>query len=839
MVTIFIHFKCQFMFLINDTNRRNKSDRTHIAKPVVVLLISLSLSLNGLAQVIEKVTDTLANKETSVFSLPNKSKNYPVLFGTLPDVQLVQSISYLKGEYLEGTPSSSPLFGFTGRLAGLYTTQSSGEPNADNVSLSIRGRAPLVFIDGVPRSAISINPEQIESVTVLIDALSTAMLGMRAMNGAVLITTKKGPTSRNGFSLNIKAQTGVQSPTKMRKYLSAFDYATLYNEALANDGKTAIYTAADLEAYKTGSDPFGHPDVDWTKTLLKNNAAFSRYTLSAEGNNRSSNYFVSLDYLDQGGLLRESDLNKYSTNSTFNRYIFRSNIEVKMDDNLKVFLNLFGRIRTGNEPGEGSENILPDLNTTPNNAYPVFNPNGSLGGNINYQSNIYGENVYSGYNQTFNRDGFVDAGFVREMNDVIQGWWIKGLISYNTLLNQETNRSKQFEVFKMNISSSGDTIYQRFGTKTEQTNSSSVTNRTQQFYSELSTGISRTIGRQSIRAQVLAYSDQYTSNADLADKYKTLAGNLQYSWNDKYIFQAAAAYTGNNRFAPGQQYGFFPSAGIAWNIHKEKFLSASWLVSSLKLRASYGITGNAIPGYFEFIERYAGAAGYVFGTGAGSVNGVQESTLSYNRTWEKSLKLDLGFDFGFAKERGWLSFDYYKNKNNDLLQTKGTTTTLLGIVYPLENLGKNQYSGFELNLGWTGKTGRLHYTLSGNLTSVSSKVLYNDEPTMPYQTMIRTGHPVGQFYGYIADGFVTNAGQGPVVDGYKSIPGDLKYKDLNGDGAINLYDQTTIGKKTPLMFYGIHTNLRIKNFYLSFLVQGVTNRQITTGFQQQHLGISV
>lgn len=791
----------------------------------------LALSLAGCAifsSVFAQTDTTFSVADTSFNSLPNKSKVYPLLYRSQTDTKLVSSIGYLKGAYLESTPTNSPIAGITGRMAGLYISQFSGEPGADIPFMSLRGRAPMIFIDGVPRDATAFNPEQIESVVVLKDALSTAMLGMRGMNGAILINTRKGRAAKDMFNLNFKVQTGVQSPTQMRKYLSAFDYANLYNEALANDGKAPIYSQADLDAYQNGTDPFGHPNVDWTKTILKDNAAFNRYSINAEGSSKAVNYFVSLDYLNQGGLLKESGINSYSTNSTFKRYVFRSNLEMRIDNRLNVFLNLFGRIREGNEPGVGSENILPDFNTTPNNAYPVFNPDGSLGGNINYQGNIYGKSIYSGYYNTFNRDGFVDAGFTRKMDDLLKGWWVKGFVSFNTGMIQEINRSKQFQVFKMGIDNVGDTTYQQYGPASlpQQANSSFVTSRTQQFYTEISTGISRSIGNNDIEAMLLASTDNSSNNFELTEKYKRLAAQVQYSWSKKYILQAAAAYNGNNRFIGGSQAGFFPSAGLAWNLHEEKFLAGSKLINTLKLRASYGLVGNASPGYYDFIKEYGGATGYVFGTGAGAVGGISEATLPYNRTWEKSNKLNLGLDLEFSQKRGWFSFDYFKNKFSDLLQIRGNNTTILGVGYPLENLGKNDYSGIEMNLGWADQVGKLQYNLSANISTLKTKVIYNDEPGYPYSWMLRTGHAVGQFYGYQSDGFVTTAGEGPVMQGYQSVPGDIKYVDLNNDGVINLYDQTSIGHEKPLLFYGFNANLHYKRFYFSLLVQGVANRQI-------------
>lgn len=751
----------------------------------------------------------------------------PVLFRQQAVSNLVESVNYIKGSQLENTPAASLLYGLSGRISGLYTSQLTGEPGQDYLNMRLRSGSPLILIDGVVRSTISMNPEQIESVSILKGPVENAMLGMRGMNGAILITTKKGVNTKNGFAMNVKAQAGLQAPTRMRKYLSAFDYATLYNEALQNDGKPLAYSQADLDAYKNGTDPYGHPNVDWTKTILKNNAAFSRYTINAEGSNRSTNYFVSLDYLNQGGLLRELDSNKYSTNSTFKRYIFRSNIETKITDRFKIFLNIFGRIRTGNEPGIGSENIFPDLNTTPNNAYPVYNPNKSFGGNINYQTNIFAKSVATGYYQTFTRDGFVDAGFYQNLDKFVKGWWVKGTLSYNTTLTQETNRSKQYQVFKMLIGIANDTTYQRFGTDPlpQQTNSSSVTDRTQQFYSEITSGITRNFGKNKIDALVLVNSDDYTSNYFLAEKYKNAAARMQYSFDDKYIFQASAAYMGNNRFISGKQAGFFPAAGFAWNVHNEKIMAKNAFVSLLKLRASYGLNGNANPGYYTFLSGYSGGTGYMFGTASGGVSGIQESSQSYVRTWEKSLKLNVGFDLGFLKNKGWLSVDYFNNKTSDLLQIRGNDSYLLGASYPLENLGKNNYSGVEFDLGWSDKKGKLSYSFTGNLSAMYSKVVFSDDPPMPYPLMQRTGKPVGQYYGYVADGFVTTAGQGPVIDGYVSHPGDIKYRDMNGDGVINQYDLTTIGSTRPFIYYGWGANFSYSNFYVDILFAGTANSQ--------------
>ena len=769
---------------------------------------------------------------------------YPMLYRSEQSVEKVSAISYLKGGRLANTPAPSILYGLNGRVTGLHLSQSSGEPSADLLNLSLRGRDPLILIDGIPRATLSINPEQIESVTVLKDAMATAMLGMRAMNGAVLITTRKGEGSKDAFRLGFKAQGGVQAPTRMREYLNAYDYANLYNEALKNDGRPALYSPSELEAYRTGSDPYRYPDVDWTKTLLKDQAGFSRYTLEAEGANRQTNYYVTLDYLNQGGLFRESSDNAYSTNSTYRRYVFRSNLETRINSRFKVFLNLFGRVRNGNEPGVGSENILPDLNTTPNNAYPVFNPNKSLGGNINYQNNLWGQSVRSGYYQTFSRDGFVDAGFKGDLDHLMKGWWVRGTISYNTTLTQDVNRSKQFQVSRMTMRAPGDTVYQIFGPDPlpQQNNSSAVTLRSQQFYAELATGVQRTTGRHGRNFLLLANTDQQTINAELPNRFTNLSSHFQYAYDERFIWQVAAAFSGNSRFEEGQRFGFFPTTGLAWNLHKERWAASMRGIDEWKLRATYGLTGNAVPGYFTFQRGFAGSTGYVFGTSAGSVSGLAETAQPYVRTWEKARQLNLGMDLAFAGRRGWLTAEWFRQDNSDLLQTRGFNSAIMGMAYPMENIGRNHYSGVEFDLGWSGKSGRWGYTLSANFSSVRSRVDFADETARPYPWMARTGYPVGQFYGYVADGFVSAAGGGPVMEGHVSKPGDIKYKDLNGDGLINLYDQRTIGHTRPFMFYGFNLQLRRGRFYADLLFQGTANRQgMITGntmweFQSNGLG---
>src|SRR5690606_6054556 len=305
------------------------------------------------------------------------------------------AVSEIYTNQLEQTTSRSTGGLLTGRIPGLYTSQSTGEPGADAVSFNLRGTTPLVMVDGTPQSFGAINPEQIESITFLKDAVSTAMLGMRAANGVMYITTKKGREEAQRISL--KVQSGVQQPLKLPKPLNAYNYATLYNEARANDNQSPAYSTDALEAYRTGSDPYSYPDINWYDQVLENQSTFTRYDLSVSGGSKIANYYVNLDYLDQGGLFKTSPENSYNTNADFKRYGFRSNVSVNINRILTSSVNLGAQIQNGNEPGATAPSIFANLLNTPNSAYPIFNPDGSLGGNDNYLNNIYGQTFNSGY----------------------------------------------------------------------------------------------------------------------------------------------------------------------------------------------------------------------------------------------------------------------------------------------------------------------------------------------------------------------------------------------------------------------------------------------------------
>lgn len=740
----------------------------------------------------------------------------------------VSAIGVLEGgRAFTSNPASSIYHTLSGRLAGLYTLQITGQPGLDAPTVLLRGRVPLIVIDGIPRDLSGINPEQIASVTLLKDALSTAVYGNRGANGVLLITTKKGEKAA-GYSFEATAQTGLSSSLKERKALSAGDYATLYNEALRNDGRQPIYSPEAIAAYKNGSDPFLYPNVNWKDQIFKKNAPFSRYNLNSEGADKNVNYFISLDYLKQEGLLKSLPQNTYNTNTDYERFVFRTNLEMQLTQRLKGSINLYSSIADQNSPGSTGNAIYNSLLNTPSSAYPLLNPDGSLGGNALFSNNIYGQSVYRGYTRNSTSDGFGDLALTRQMDDVWKGLWIKANISFYAKSLQLIDRSKNFQTFQLLIDPvTGQPSYQRYGTQTSQVNTSSVTNRNQQFFAEGSAGYGHEADGNKLDV-VLAYNLQtYRSNSQLPQNFNTGRVSANYSIKDKYILEATAAYSGNNWYKKGKQYDFYPAAGLSWNMNKEDFFSKGGFLNTLKLRTTYGKVGMIDPLYYAYLYSYINTgSAYYFGTGPSAVQGTQEAGLPTSVAASKSTKFDAGLDVGFADNRAYVQADYFSNTYSDVLQIRGQASSLLGIAYPLENLGKTRLSGLEFTAGWKDKIGDFGYHISGNISVNRSKVLENDEPAMPYSWMAKKGQPMEQLYGYIADGYVQTAGEGPVVEGYKSQPGDIKYKDLNNDGVINQYDVTAIGGNKPLVYYGFSLGFDYKNFELSVLFQGITNRNL-------------
>ncbi|AXY74134.1 SusC/RagA family TonB-linked outer membrane protein [Paraflavitalea soli] len=801
------------------------------------LLINIIGISSGAAQTVSDTAAGVFKEGRDTIISPQQPVE--LLFGKLPSHRVLQSISTVTTPQLVTTPSPNILQALPGRMAGLNIGFSSGGPGLDGNGMffNIRGaRAQIILIDGVERGYLSINPEQVESISVLKDALSTVMFGQRSSYGIIAIRTKKGDVGKPRISFT--AQTGFETPIALPKPLSAWQYATLYNEARQNDaGNTPVtpqYTQAQIDAYKNQTDPYAWPNVDWYNTVLNKRAGVERYNLNIQGSGKGFRYFVDLDNMREKGIIKTSDINKYNTNAQLNRYSLRSNVGVDVTPVTFVQLNLFGRFQRYNQPGGGVGGIFSSLLTTPQLAYPVFNPNGTLAGSDKYQgnANIWGQAVARGYQFQDVRDIAVDLEVTQKLDVLTKGLVLKAKASNNNTTYFTTTRGKNFEVFQYQ-----NGAYTKYGATTEQTTGGGANERYRIVYLEGSLGYDRTFNKHAF--SVLTNASQQSrlafNTTNLPENYTAWSGRLNYCFDERYVAEGAVSYAGYNWLAPAKRWATYWAGGIGWNLHKEAFISRNLpFISNLKLRANYGLTGQVNAGYFSYIQTYFGANGYWFGSGSSLDKSSGENAIANTGlTPEKAKKFDAGIDLGLWNNKLTITADYFFNKFYDLVAAPTLTTAVFGAGYPLQNYQRFNYWGTDISLTWQQRLKAFNYFVSGNFSLVQSKVVYNAELPKNYDYQITTGKPVGLQYGYTAIGLfrsyeeINDPATAVMPSSPKSSlrPGDIRYLDRNGDGQITVDDQAPIGNAKPTVYYGLNTGFSFKGLDLSILIQGTFNRQ--------------
>lgn len=705
--------------------------------------------------------------------------------------------------------------------------------------ISARGQSPIAIVDGVERDLYSIDPEAIESVTIQKDALSNMFLGMRSSRGALIITTKN-PDAKGGFHLSLTGKFGISSALKSGPNpLSAYQYAYLLNEALLNDGKSPLYTYDDFEAYRNGTSPYLHPDVNWKDAIMNNSTTSQAYNLNVTGGGRVAQYFVSLGYYSENGLFKTSDANSYNTNFKYNRYLITSKVNINVTDEFKVSMSLMGRIEEGNQPGgisgTGYSDLLSNVWQTPNNAYPVLNPNGTYGGNASYTQNLYAQTTGSGYISSNTRDVVGTINLKYDFDKLVRGLSVGATGNISSQVRNAIVRTKQAQVFQYSITQQGNEAYDKYGDVSSQTNSYRSVSTYQYMYGKMYVDWERQFGMHGVKASLWGDTRTILNNYDLPMIPSNIGQKVEYNYDNKYFAQAAVTESYYNRYDNGRRWGTFWAVGLGWDISKEKFMEAS-KIDQLKLRATYGHTGNGIDnaGYFSYLKRYNEDGGFWYSNGTSMSNGGSVSEISPLAntllTWEKGRKVNVGLDLTLLKNRLTLSADYYNDYYYDILQSRGKSIQLLGIAYPAENIGKTRYYELETQLSWQDHIGKVNYYVSANWSMEQNKRLFMDEQYVPYDYLKMTGQPTGTIYGLVATGFLTAkdiADGYPVMNGFNNIQaGDVKYKDMNGDGEINEFDRTVIGGDKPTCYFGIDLGFEWKGLEVTALIQGAYNRDL-------------
>ncbi len=702
--------------------------------------------------------------------------------------------------------------------------------------LNARGVSPVIIVDGMERDFVSLDPEAIESVSLQQDALSSMFLGMKSSRGALIITTKQ-PTMGK-IRLSFTGKYGVHSSIKKLNPLSASQYAYLLNEALQNDGKPGLCNSADYNAYKDGSAPFTHPNINWEDEVLNNSASTQSYNLNVSGGGKVAQFFVSLGYMNEEGLFKTNDKNNYNTNLNFNRYTLSSKVNINVTKDLTASLTAIGRIIEGNQPGgtgTGYSDLLNTIFTTPNNAYPIKNENGTFGGNYSFQNNLWSQTMESGYLADNTRDIMATGTLKYDFNDLVKGLTAKFQGSVAAQTRTLITRTKRNPVYELAFDNEGRPNYTMYSTPEAQKNDFTSVSSYQNFYGQLSVDYARQFGEHGVKLGVLGDTRHELYDYDLPMIPSNIIASASYDYAKKYFIQAKLSESYYNRYAPGNRWGTFGAVALGWDISKENFMESAEWIDKLKLRGVFGRTGNGVTnsGYYTWRQTYSRnlTAAYVLGTSQSLGYYVYENTPIANPyiSYEQADKFNIGLDAEFFNKRLSATLNYYNDKYFDLLMQRGKSIEILGTTYPDENIGKSRRYGVDATVTWQDRIGTFNYYVSANWSLQQTKLLFMDEQKTPYNYLRMTGRPEGAVFGLQANGFLSAediANNYPVMVGYEVQPGDVKYVDQNEDGIIDEWDRVVIGGEKPVHFFGLDLGFEWKGLEFSMLWQGVCNRDM-------------
>lgn len=807
-----------------------------------ILLVSLLFGMNcSFAMAHTLRVDTLLQNDIN-----------RVAYGIQPKWMTTGAVSSVKGNELKSfVPNIANML--NGQIPGLVVQQWGCEPGADSPAMNARGvntygsgTGLFIVIDGFQSTEAyfqQLTPQEIESITLLKDASATAIYGSKGANGVLLITTKRGTSDK--IKINFSIQSGFQQPLRLPEFLGAYDYATLYNEALVNDGKSQFYTPMDLEAYKTGNDPIFHPDVDWYGTILRKAAPITNYNFTASGSNEYFRYFVLLNVLDDRSLYRKAgNVSDFSKNGTYTRYNFRTNIDVKLSKRLQGAVTLGGTIEDKTNPGtsENTSGMFDLMSSIAPNAFPVYVSTGMYGGNSMY-SNPLGDLMQTGYTSYNGRSLQAIFQLKGDLGFITPGLSVNGAVGFNTYFKSYSKKSRQYARYSVDRDNADEIIYTTYGQNTSLAGDESSSSQWRDYSLQASLNYNRTFnGLHNIDAIYLgSYNDYVVTGTDLSYKNIAMGGRVTYSYDKRYIGEFSFGYNGTENFPKGHRFGFFPAGSLGWILSNEAFLKGNPILNYLKLRASYGIVGNDnIGGIRYMFDQYYDGYGYHLGNSNNVQDGLVQGKLANpDVTWEKEKKFNVGFEATLVNKID-VSFDYFIQKRSNILsQPYRTVPDYLGISRPDINIGKVGNKGLETSIRYNGIGKKdLTYFVETSLWYAKNKVVYNAEAIQENEYLYGTGRIVGQPFVLEAIGFFKDEDdilKSPTQTFTDVRPGDIKYKDQNKDGKIDSNDYYPIGYTSmPQITLGLHGGITFKGFDMDIFFQGAANRTVYCGGKYYH-----
>ena len=747
------------------------------------------------------------------------------------------------------TSSSSITNALAGNVAGVLARQTSGMPGENRSEFWIRGistfgagSSALVLVDGFERSMNEINIEDIETFTVLKDASATAIYGSRGANGVVLITTKRGKEGK--VHIDAKVETTYNTRTYTPELVDGYTYATLMNEARITRNQIPFYSDEDLHLLANGLDKDLFPNVDWMGMLLKKGAPTYRATLNINGGGSLARYYVSASYVKEAGMYNvDEGLKDYDTNSSYHRWNYRVNVDMDITKSTLVRVGIAGSLDKMNQPGVGNSVWESVMGYSPITS-PVLFSDGRIPayGNSDGRMNPWAASTQTGYQEHWNNKMQADITLEQKFDFITKGLKFVGRFGMDTNNAQWNNRKKLPEMWKVeqNRDSDGKLVPTKVrGEEIMSQQSSSTGERKEYLEAELH--YNRSFSDHLIGG-VLKYTQDKiintTSNSDVIQgidrRHQGLAGRFTYGWKYRYFVDFNFGYNGSENFAPNHQFGFFPAYSAAWNIAEEPIVKKhlKWM-NMFKLRYSYGkVCNDTMNDRFPYLPSFGNSSGNGFNYSDLETSYFYDG-LTYtkyattNVTWEIATKHDIGIDFSLWDDRFTGTIDYFYERRDGIYQSRSFIPVSVGLNSSLSyatNVSAVSSRGLDGNFGFKQKIGNVNLTLRGNITYSKSKILEYDEEVTNYKYTLATGFQVSQPRGLIAEGLfkdyddIRNSAKQTWGD---VMPGDIKYRDVNGDGIVNDKDYVPIGATNrPNLIYGFGFSAQWKGFDVNVLFQG-------------------
>lgn len=762
--------------------------------------------------------------------------------------EVTSAIGYVKSDELLKSSVRNPANALYGKIPGLTVLENGGTNWSNDPRMYIRGVETfgigsfvntniLTMVDGFERPISSLSVAEIENVAILKDAASLAMYGLRGANGVLLVTTKKG--TGKGLSVDVNYEHGITHAFRLPNFLDSYNYASAVNQARSNDGLLPLYSQPELDRYKSGVDPYLYPNVDWLRQGLRDYGSTDKLNISFQEQASAIRYFAVINYDNEMGLFGPVDENKgYSTQSTGHRFNFRSNIDIDITNNTKLTINLAGNLGENSRPSttNSEADIFSTMFNTPSAAYPVKSSDNIWGGTSIYNNNPVATISTVGYTVQGKRELMTDMILNHDFNKYVKGLTAEGGISFDKSFDYLDIRTKQFQYEQLTpvLTPTGDVIDQIktiYGTNTTMSFSTSVPTQWMRttIFGDLK--YSKEWEDSKFNSVLLVQREELIrSGQNNTYRHELLAGNAHYSKSEKYFADLTLAYNGTNILPENNRFGFFPAVSVAWKLSNEEFLKENRVVNNLKLRASWGITGN--DQIIQNIDKspFVGSSTYYFMSNNTSFSSYREGRLlSSPLTFESSYKSNFGLDAGLFKVLDLNVDIFYDKRNSILVQT--SNSLIVGVPTPYGSVGKTTSKGIELGLNLHQSINDLNYHIGGQVSFAKNKIIEMQEVYRPEEYLKRTGQSINQAFGLEAIGFFAdNADIAASPKQTFSIirPGDIKYKDQNNDGIINSYDEVPIGHSTqlPELYFSASAGLEFKGVGIDLLLQGTANQTI-------------